>query len=1016
MVNKTLLSLAVAASVTTLAGCNTGGDTDVDLTPVTSGQEGAVPARTAPLFSAANSILPINTDFLFRTAAETDGTAAIADTTPPVTTAINDLAGWSTTATFYVPFNAPLDAESVVAGSTVRLIELASKEDNPAIDSLDIATILASETKFAAQEDQPQGGIDYDARYVRLADGTDTIAITPLRPLDPITKYLVVVTDGLKDASGEAVGSSSEYELAASDAILPSPLLQPVRDAIQEWEGLAGSYLATVTGGQITKDNIILAYATTTDGSTNVLTRYANPELFVGDNLSVEAAEDAADSLAGGQLEDIIARAIAIRANGGTEEDAEDPQQLAAVTAEQIAAVKASPVYPNQVYAAISDFDLAPLLGGGEEKSLRDLAESPKARDVSLVNGALVDALIEVGTLDPAAQGAAAVAAITALGTAIATPGGDVAAVVDGIVTGTQTVGASPAKFGAGTSTSTRYYQGQIELPNFLPSVELTPAGGIPTETLAADASWVANTTVGAVLDTVLGQEAGTTPPKDDDGSTNVTYRYPLPQPVGFNTAPLLITVPSADVCTDPVPVVIYVHGITGSRGNGVPYSAALADNCIATVAIDQALHGIAPLTTNSDGAPIGNQLLPFHIEADVADDTGSPWAAAINQQNNSTVPGLFGDEISAAEQHSNIYQTGALVRKPIVYGGSAEGDSGSAFINLFNFARVRDNLRQSVVNLLNLNASLGNINAALQADSFSTTVEPAEFDLDKVYVAGHSLGAIVATTFVSVNNNALVQPVTVPVGPGVEVAVAGNTSLNKIQGAILANGGANLTKLLENSPSLSGRIVNGLAAAGVAQGSDSFEKFMFAFQSMLDGTDPAGSGIELDTAETPVLQFSMVGGNALPEEGTAAFDDISLPSAFKGTGKFLADHVVPNFDYFANVDDPRAQPYSLLLGVANPIETAFAPLAGTQGLAAVLESQAITSADVDGNPILLQPDPESGFNFEVRFGSGTHSTFANADDPATFVEMVTQSVAFIQNGVVPVTNEGLLENVGLGN
>lgn len=1013
MVNKTLLSLAVAASVTTLAGCNTGGDTDVDLTPVTSGQEGAVPARTAPLFSAANSILPINTDFLFRTAAETDGTAAIADTTPPVTTAINDLAGWSTTATFYVPFNAPLDAESVVAGSTVRLIELASKEDNPAIDSLDIATILASETKFAAQEDQPQGGIDYDARYVRLADGTDTIAITPLRPLDPITKYLVVVTDGLKDASGEAVGSSSEYELAASDAILPSPLLQPVRDAIQAWEGLAGSYLATVTGGQITKDNIILAYATTTDGSTNVLTRYANPELFVGDNLSVDAAEDAADSLAGGQLEDIIARTIAVTAAGG---DPDDPAQLAAVSAEQIATVKASPVYANQVYAAISDFDLAPLLGGGDEKSLRDLAESPKARDVSLVNGALVDALIEVGTLDPAAQGAAAVAAITALGTAIATPGGDVAAVVDGIVTGTQTVGASPAKFGAGTSTSTRYYQGQIELPNFLPSVELTPAGGIPTETLAADASWVANTTVGAVLDTVLGQEAGTTPPKDDDGSTNVTYRYPLPQPVGFNTAPLLITVPSADVCTDPVPVVIYVHGITGSRGNGVPYSAALADNCIATVAIDQALHGIAPLTTNSDGAPIGNQLLPFHIEADVADDTGSPWAAAINQQNNSTVPGLFGDEISAAEQHSNIYQTGALVRKPIVYGGSAEGDSGSAFINLFNFARVRDNLRQSVVNLLNLNASLGNINAALQADSFSTTVEPAEFDLDKVYVAGHSLGAIVATTFVSVNNNALVQPVTVPGGPGVEVAVAGNTSLNKIQGAILANGGANLTKLLENSPSLSGRIVNGLAAAGVAQGSDSFEKFMFAFQSMLDGTDPAGSGIELDTAETPVLQFSMVGGNALPEEGTAAFDDISLPSAFKGTGKFLADHVVPNFDYFANVDDPRAQPYSLLLGVANPIETAFAPLAGTQGLAAVLESQAITSADVDGNPILLQPDPESGFNFEVRFGSGTHSTFANADDPATFVEMVTQSVAFIQNGVVPVTNEGLLENVGLGN
>ena len=980
MLNKTLLGIAIAASVVSLTGCKTGGDTSVDLTAVNSGSGDIQAGDNFPIFSAARRELPLNTDLLFSAAAVTDGTGATADTTPPVTTAINDLAGWSTTATFFIPVTGPLTEASVVPGQTVFLIELASKEDDASIDALDIASIAASANPFADAADQPVGGQDYDARYVVMSDGTDAIAVTPLTPLDPKTKYLVTLTNGVRDAQGEPLTTSPEYELLSTNVQLPVEALQPVRDAVQAWEGLAGAFLNGATSGAITQDNIVLAYATTTDGSTDVLTRYANPALFVADNLELEAAEDLTDEFAGGQLEDIVARTLFLALNGNPTPTG---PELAGVTETEVATTKALAIYPGQVYGAITTADLSSLAGTEDPVTLNDLAAAPAPRPVSLVNGALVDALIEAGTA----------------GSTI-----DVPSALTGIVGGTAptlnvSFGASPANFGTGSSATARYYQGQIVLPNFLEAANKTTdltATGI-TATMASDAAWTANTNVGAVLDAALGNEAGTTPPTDDDGSTNVTYRYPLPELItdengapAFNVAPVLITAPSeADCGVDtPVPVVIYVHGITGSRGNGAIYSAALAANCIATVAIDQPLHGVAPKTSNANGETVDNVLLPFHMEADKAAETGSPWAAAINQQNGNA---LFGDPIAAAERHNNVYQNSLNARVDIVYNEDPElsaGDSGSAFINLFNFARGRDNLRQSVVDLLNLNASLSNINDALQSqeDTGALVQNPSPFDLDEVYVVGHSLGAIVATTFSSVNNNPAVQ--------------AGNANLNEIQGVILGNGGANLTKLLENSPIFAPRIVGALGNAGVAQGSDSYEKFMFTFQSMIDGTDPAGSGLELAATDTPILQFNMVGGNSLPADASG----ISYPDAFKVLGSFLPDHTVPNFDYFADANTNPYFAFASALNLPGGIDTAYAPLAGTKGLSTVLGTEEVlnqSNTTATSSPLRV----------ETRFAAGTHSTFANADDPATFAEMVAQSVAFISAGAVAASNTSVLES-----
>lgn len=958
MVKKTLLSLAIAATAAGLAGCNTGGDYKVDTGAVTAGSDGSTPSRITPIFSAANSQLPLNTDLVFASASATDGTAATADTTPPVTTALNDLPGFSTTATFYIPFNGLLDADTVVAGQSVFLIALKNSDDNANIDALDIQTILAN-TAYADtpsspfSDDQPVAGTDYMARYVELGDGsTPSVAITPMTPLSAKTKYLVVLTDGIQSVSGKAVATSAEYELVSGNLGLPSPALQPVRDAVQGWETLSGQFLEAASGGTLSKDNIVLNYAFTTDGSLDVLTSYANPAQFIAANLTLEAAEDLTDEFAGGQLEDIVARKIA---TGGSS----DPSTLNAVTDEQIAGVKALAIYPGQVYGAIASADISSLIGAESAITLNELVDRPEARSVAILDGATVDGAIQSAT--------------------------------------SYTGGASPDFFigdkDLSGDTVTRYYQGQIELPDFLGDVTLTTeltASGI-SAAMAADPDWSANTTVGAVLDGALGNEAGTTPPKDDDESTNVTYRYPFPEPQeNNNIAPLLVTmpdqvdysaggsVPGTQDCSGltSVPVVIYVHGITGSRGNAVPYSAGLAANCIATVAIDLPLHGVAPITSDSNGDPIANQLLPLNMEYALAADTQSPWAGVIAAQ----VGGGSNTFANIEERHGNVYQNSVNARVAMEFGAEDAGTSGSTFINLSNFTRTRDNLRQAVVDLLNLNASIGNVSDAVVAAGAAL-----ELDETKVFVAGHSLGAIVATTFAAVNNSPAV--------------LAANTNLNEVQGVILANGGANLTKLLENSPSFGPVVVGGLAASGVTQGTENFEKFMYVFQSAVDVADPANSGSILAATDTPVVAFNMVGGNALPGDASG----ISYPDGFKAAGVYLPDHTVPNSDYFADSGTNPYAAFASALGLPASIDTAFAPLAGTQGLTSVLDTEAVTSTTTVG-------DLASPLRAEVRFASGTHSTFANSDDSAVFLEMLGQSVSLIL-GSYTVTNTAVLES-----
>ena len=938
MVKKTLLSLAIAATAAGLAGCNTGGDYSVDTSAVTAGSTGSTPSRIAPIFSAGSANLPVAIDLLFADASATDGTANTSDTTPPVTTAINKLDGFSTSAATYIKFNGALDSDTVVAGQTVFLVKLKNSEDNAAIDALDIASIIANggSSPFASVQPVPTSG--YVAKYVTLDDGaTHAIQILPKTPLDPKTKYLVVLTDGLESASGIDVGPSAEYDLVSGDLELPAPTLQPVRDAVQGWESLAGAFLNGATQGSVTQDNIILSYAFTTTGTTDVLHAMAAPGTFVKTQItSVAAAEAAisakvvaqvlaadgsqavADATASGTL-DTIAGQVAVSINTNT------PGTLPTTDGATIRPVlksteSLSPFYYQGLITAISD---------GSGAGIDAVVDKPQSRTYTPI------------TSDGATM-AVAVPYDTFLASAVrpdfeaALPDADEA-----------TIDAAVAAKVAELSSGGAIYQGGLSIPNFLPLSE----AGVADSDLG---SW------GGSNNAALALGLAAAPLDADKETINVTWRFPFANKLGDVVVPVMATIPKSDCDPDGAgpasgkpadgwPVVIYQHGITVDRSAGILVGNALAQGCIAMVAIDHAMHGIAPLSGGE-----ANSLRFLNVEqvaaADVA--TNSPFAAAV-----AGVTGVVGESYplaTLAERHNNVGKAadgsnvamvfqGALDADSNAVTASSVGESGDLYINLSEFARTRDAIRQTVLDMLNLNASIGDMD--INADGTADDLDPA-----KVYFIGHSLGGIVGTTFLAVNNNASVQ--------------AYNSNLNTVQAAALGNPGGGVVKLLENSPSIGPRIIAGLAAKGVTQGSDSMEKFFSVFQAMLDSADPIN--FAANTTDLPVLVYEDVG--------------------VEGNDDETSDQVVPNNAETATLD------------------TSVSFLAGTDPLVAEMGITDLVTKETAELGGAINADPKYYFpnaandeivRANVRVALGTHSTFSSADPQEVFAEIFQQVVTF---------------------
>jgi hypothetical protein len=261
-----------------------------------------------------------------------------------------------------------------------------------------------------------------------------------------------------------------------------------------------------------------------------------------------------------------------------------------------------------------------------------------------------------------------------------------------------------------------------------------------------------------------------------------------------------------------------------------------LAARCVATVAIDLPLHGIPAYAA---GAP----------------ENKNPLVNVLNVER-SQIPfsTLYGSN-TPHERHFNVAGAGGTPADMNFASPTANDGSGAQFVNLGNFANTRDNLRQGVVDLLNLNASLESLDTALK------TFRTVGINRSRVYVVGMSLGGIVSTNFVTVNQLAL----------GAETQLGMTSRLNPVRGMVMSASGTQVSQIMLNSATFGPTIKAGLAAAGVNEGTSNYERFVYAIQTMVDSGDPVNFSQTLGNLSVPLLLQQINNDQVIPNSVTNA-------------------------------------------------------------------------------------------------------------------------------------------------
>jgi pimeloyl-ACP methyl ester carboxylesterase len=278
----------------------------------------------------------------------------------------------------------------------------------------------------------------------------------------------------------------------------------------------------------------------------------------------------------------------------------------------------------------------------------------------------------------------------------------------------------------------------------------------------------------------------------------------PVVSPVATSTQtiPLMLSIPKSGKPAAGYPVVIYQHGITTNRATMLAVADAFA-NLVglpgvghAVIAIDLPMHGVTGNETD------GTQAFktPFERTFDLD---------LVTQDADGNITAEVPDGITDS--------------------------SGRHFINLTNLLNSRDNLRQSVADLMALYYAMDDI-----AASTPGCTNPC-LDSSKVYFLGHSLGAIVGTTFTALE-------------PGV-------------QDAVFAFGGGGVAKILDGSASFGPSIAAGLAANGVVKGTPDYESFLGAAQTVIDSGDAINYAGGLQAKGEGILYFEIVGGAGSPSD-----------------------------------------------------------------------------------------------------------------------------------------------------
>ncbi|WP_296932315.1 MECDP-synthase [uncultured Marinobacter sp.] len=946
MFKKTLISLAVASSVG-LTGCFDSGETGANANPDYKIEDTTIDKSIVrPIYNpnpiAEEPAFPINADLILLLGATQSANydfTGLSTGSTPADDAVNRLSGFSTSGAFTLKFDGSLNPVSVQAGATVFLLPLnvndqvegvpnALPNTNPSNIDQEDPVDLTSLPRFRADVVSVDGGSD------------NAIRIVPLEPLAEGQKYLVVATNNIVGADGQPIERSVQ-DVNLADGVLGNPALGNVKSILQASDALANGFLEIAIPENTPES--ALAYTFTTNSDTDVLEALMAPAAFatalgekIGFTAQLKAVRDNYPEL---NFSELTAKLADIAEKAALLGEGElDPATL---TASELAAITALANVQEKVTAET----IAPAI----RAEIGDTIHVPQPRPSFFYD---TKSATELTTIQGLAQDETNAIALAAKQVLVS--------------------------------------QGAITLPYF----QSLPG---ETGTGIVNGSWTGNTSLEAALNETLspGEEIFEFL-RDIDGQLNVNGYFPFPEQQATTTVPVVIfhpvlgTAAEPDSCVNagsPNGVTIFQHGITVDRSVSMLPAILLAQSaCQTVVAIDQPLHGLS-------GDTVGTVPGLSALDPDVLTATVQGVISTLDPEADAQTIGALTALINAdyiGERHFGYTANESL--QPVA-ADLANISSGSLFINPLNMLNSRDNLRQGVVDLLNVAASIQTFNLS---SAFALSQEPSTVPaLSGVPVnfVGHSLGGISGTTFSSLVNGESTYTVVVDgsTTPPTTADLTRNQLADQVLGTsgftypdlnsvVLHDTGGQVTRLVENSSDISGRILGGLAAAGVTQGTSAFESFFYVFQSAVDAGDPVNFAVELGASTSNLLITEVVGDSTVPNE--------------------------------ANV---------------NPLGNAFsAPLAGTEPLMALLDLGAGgTNLADDADLNLLQGEDISGsaatpvavfFDGSDPCSTANHGTFVAPQAPNeacpggfavtsdAFTVMVTQTAQALSGGNVPAS------------
>lgn len=213
-------------------------------------------------FDPLNGIAPYPNDILgFLAAPDTDGTLNLltGDADPPtfgqlLASQVNKLDGFSTFGRLTANFSEAVDESSLSNPGAVTFVEVVL--DPPTKATIGVVGVLVP-------------GVDYNVALAPDVDaGGETVEISMIKPLNPKSGYLLILTNSITDASGTAAVPDTTYQNIKDALAAGVTLPDPTDDLLKQF---IGAHLAIAGALGISSESVVVTASYSTLSTTDAL-------------------------------------------------------------------------------------------------------------------------------------------------------------------------------------------------------------------------------------------------------------------------------------------------------------------------------------------------------------------------------------------------------------------------------------------------------------------------------------------------------------------------------------------------------------------------------------------------------------------------------------------------------------------------------------------------------------------------------------------------------------------------